>query len=388
MSLFTILLFLLLLGVLIFVHELGHFLTAIRNGIKAEEFGFGFPPRLCGIAKDKKTGKWRIVFGSRDIESDRTVYSINWIPLGGFVRMKGEDESTLIEPDSFAGKSAWIRFKVLSAGVMMNILLAWVLISSLYVMGVPQAVTDETRAEAEETFVQVIAVAEGSPADTMGLRPGDRIAGIDDLPVTTTDSLSSMIEERQGQSVSATVLRGEDSEILIGTPRANPPEGEGALGISFAEVGIFSYPWYQAPLLGAQATWYATGSIFSAIGNILSKLVIGAGDSSADLTGPVGIVYLTKQMSDLGIAYLLQFAAILSINLAIFNILPFPGLDGGRILFVLLEKLKGSPVREAIEQRFHQIGFLLLLVLMLAVTLRDVVKFEVIEKIGNLFSVF
>ena len=388
MSILTIILFLLLLGVLIFVHELGHFLTAIRNGIKAEEFGFGFPPRMLGIAKDKSDGRWRLVFGSRDIESDGTVYSINWIPLGGFVRMKGEDESTLMEPDSFAAKSAWVRLKVLAAGVIMNVLLAWVLISSLYVMGVPQAVTEETRADAEEVFVQVLGIAEGSPADGMGLRPGDRIETINGAAVPHSNGLVERIGEYAGTRVTLGVLRGEEALSLSGVPRSEFPEGEGALGISFAEVGVFSYPWYQAPFLGAQATWYATGTIFSALGAILSNLFLGSGSGGADLTGPVGIVYLTKQMSELGMAYLLQFAAILSINLAIFNILPFPGLDGGRILFVLIERMKGSPVREVIEQRFHQIGFLLLLILMLAVTLRDVVKFEVLEKIGNLFSVF
>jgi regulator of sigma E protease len=388
MSLFTIILFLLLLGVLIFVHELGHFLTAIKNGIKAEEFGFGFPPRMLGVAKEKSSGRWRVVFGGRDIESDGTVYSVNWIPFGGFVRMKGEDENALDEPDSFAAKPAGIRVLVLAAGVIMNFALAWVLITSLYVMGVPQAVTDENRSQAEETFVQILGVVSGSPAESMGLQPGDRVKAVDGIAVSTTESLSNLVSDRQGNSIELDILRGDRSEVLRGTPRMEIPEGEGALGISFSEIGIFSYPWYQAPLLGAQATWYATGSILSALGTIVGQLILGHGGDGADLTGPVGIVYLTKQMSELGVAYLLQFAAILSINLAIFKILPFPGLDGGRILFVLIEKLKGSPVREIVEQRFHQIGFLLLLVLMLAVTLRDVAKFEVLEKIGSLFTRF
>ncbi len=385
MSLLTIILFFALLGVLIFVHELGHFLTAIRSGIRAEEFGFGFPPRMFGFAKEKKSGKWRIVPGSRNIETDGTVYSVNWIPFGGFVRMKGEDENALDEPDSFASKPAGIRILVLSAGVIMNFVLAWALFSSLYATGVPQAVTEENRADARETFIQLLGVASGSPAESMGLRPGDRIEAVDWNAISSSEDLSERIGERDGRELGLTVWRGGVSETLYGTPRTDVPEGEGALGISFSEVGIFSYSWYEAPFLGAKAVWYATGSILSAFGHILSGLFLGRGGAGADVTGPVGIVYLTKQMSELGFAYVLQFAAILSINLAIFNILPFPGLDGGRVLFVLIEKLKGSPVREVVEQRFHQIGFFLLLVLMLAVTLRDVAKFEILEKIGTLF---
>jgi len=385
MTWFTVIIFFLLLGVLIFVHELGHFLTAIRSGIRAEEFGFGFPPRMLGIAKERESGKWRIVFGSRDVATDGTLYSVNWIPFGGFVRMKGEDENALDEPDSFAAKPARIRILVLSAGVIMNFALAWVLLSSLYATGVPQAVDEGNRADARETFVQILGVVSGSPAESMGLRPGDRIVSVDGVPVGASDELSSLVGERHGEDMTISLRRGDAVTTVRGTPRTDAPEEEGALGISFSEVGIFSYSWYEAPFLGAKATWYATGSILSAFGGILSKLLLGQGGAGADVTGPVGIVYLTKQMSDLGLTYLLQFAAVLSINLAIFNILPFPGLDGGRILFVIIEKLKGSPVREIVEQRFHQMGFFLLLLLMLLVTLRDVSRLDILGKLGGLF---
>ncbi|NTW30240.1 MAG: RIP metalloprotease RseP [Candidatus Moranbacteria bacterium] len=385
MTFMTFLIFFLLLGVLILAHELGHFIVAIRNGIKAEEFGFGFPPRLLGIVKDSKTGERRIFFGDEDVKSEHTIFSLNWIPFGGFVRMKGEDSNALLDPDSFASKSVGIRVAVLAAGVAMNFILAWVLISSLYAVGFPQPVTDGNRHLATDVAVQIFSVAKGSPAEVMGLIPGDRILAVEGMPVFGLSEAKRAIDARLGNDTSVTIGRGGETLALRGTPRQDAPANEGALGISFAETGSIRYPWYEAPIRGAQATWNATTSILIALVGMVRGLFLGHG-AGIDVTGPVGIVYATKQMSELGIAYLIQFAAILSINLAIFNILPLPALDGGRILFVIIEKFKGTPVREAIEQRFHQVGFFLLLLLMVVVTVRDFSQFRILEKIGNLFS--
>jgi len=385
MTFATFLVFFLLLGALILAHEFGHFIVAVKNGIKAEEFGFGFPPRLLGIVADDATGKRRFIFGDADVSSTHTIYSLNWIPFGGFVRMKGEDSNALLESDSFASKSAGVRIVVLAAGVTMNFLLAWVLISSLYFAGFPQPISDENRALAKDISVQIFSVAKGSPAESMGLLPGDRLVSMEGELVTGLDQAKQAIDARLGLETDIAILRGKETLSLHGTPRVNAPEGEGALGISFAETGTIRYPWYEAPVRGAEATWNATTSIFSALAGMVRGLLLGRG-AGIDVTGPVGIVYATKQMSDLGIAYLLQFAAILSINLAIFNILPLPALDGGRILFVIIEKVKGAPVREIIEQRVHQIGFFLLLLLMVAVTARDFSQFRILEKIGSLFS--
>lgn len=385
MTFATFLIFFLLLGVLILAHELGHFIVAIRNGIKAEEFGFGFPPRLLGIVKDPETGKRKLFFGDEDVRSPHTIYSLNWIPFGGFVRMKGEDANALIESDSFAAKTVGVRIAVLSAGVAMNFILAWVLISSLYAVGFPQPVTDGNRHLATDVAVQIFSVAKGSPAEGMGLMPGDRILAVEGMPVSGLAEAKRAIDARLGDETSVTVGRGKESITLHGTPRRNAPANEGALGISFAETGSIRYPWYEAPIRGAQSTWNATASIIFALATMVQGLFVGQG-AGMDVTGPVGIVYATKQMSELGIAYLIQFAAILSINLAIFNILPLPALDGGRILFVIIEKFKGTPVREIIEQRIHQVGFMLLLLLMLVVTVRDFSQFRILEKIGNLFG--
>jgi regulator of sigma E protease len=385
MTFATFLIFFLLLGVLILAHELGHFIVARKSGIKAEEFGFGFPPRLLGIVKDSKTGKRRILFGDTDVISEHTIYSLNWIPFGGFVRMKGEDSNALLDSDSFASKSVGTRVAVLAAGVVMNFLLAWILISSLYAVGFPQPVTDGNRHLATDVAVQIFSVAKGSPAESMGLRPGDRILAVEGVAVSGLAEAKRTIDSRLGKETAVLIGRGGETLALRGTPRQDAPANEGALGISFAETGSIRYPWYEAPVRGAQATWNATTSILSALAGMVRGLFLGNG-AGVDVTGPVGIVYATKQMSELGIAYLIQFAAILSINLAIFNILPLPALDGGRILFVIIEKFKGTPVREVIEQRFHQVGFFLLLLLMVVVTVRDFSQFRILEKIGNLFS--
>ncbi len=384
MTLLTILLFFLLLGLLVFVHEMGHFLTAIRNGIKAEEFGFGFPPRLVGAVKDDTSGKWKVVWGNRHVHGKNTVYSFNWIPFGGFVRIKGEDSNSITAPDSFAGKPAWTRIKVLGAGVFMNFALAWVLLSIVLMLGFPQPVTDENRALVDRVDIQILSVAKDSPAETMGIKPGDRVLSVDGVAMTDLEQVQAAIQDKRGTEISMTIDRFGEMLTLSGTPRLATPENEGALGISFAETAIIGYAWYEAPIRGAQATYHTTGAILGALGNIVKNVFIGE-KAGVDVTGPVGIVVMTKQMSDLGIPYLLQFAAILSINLGIFNILPFPGLDGGRILFILIEKIKGSPVKETVEQWAHTVGFLLLLLLMIFVTIKDVADLKLLEKIGNLF---
>lgn len=382
---FTILIFIILLGLLVFVHELGHFLTARRNGIKADEFGFGFPPRLIGVVKDDATGRFKIVWGNREVKSPHTVYSFNWLPLGGFVKIKGEDGQNH-DPDSFGGKSAWIRVKVLGAGVAMNMLFAWLLISVVFTLGLPQPIEPSERALYPDAKIQILSVQRGTPAETMGLSLGDEILTIAGKPMESLKDVSDTIAAHRGQTLEMTISRFGTEMALSGMPRTEYPATEGSLGISFSETAVISYPWYESFYRGAIATYAITIAILAAFGNIIASL-FGAGTGApVDVTGPVGIVYLTKQMSDLGIAYLLQFAALLSINLAIINILPIPALDGGRILFILIEKLKGSPVSRQAEGLIHQIGFMLLLLLMLFITIRDFSTFKILEKIGGLFS--
>lgn len=380
----TILIFIIILGLLVFVHELGHFLVARWNGIRVDEFGFGFPPRLFGVIKNA-SGKYELVWGNKEMPSGETVYSLNWIPLGGFVKIAGEDGHDASDPNSFAGKSAWTRIRVLAAGVFMNFLFAWFLISIVFMLGLPQPIEPADHGKFADAKIQVLAVGKGTPAETMGLSMGDAIVSINGEAITTLEQVSGLISSHKGQAITVVVDRFGKPLTLTGTPRTEYPATEGALGISFSETAVVSYSWYEAIYRGAIATYDITLAILGAFGMMIASLFGGA-KTALDVTGPVGIVYLTKQMSDLGLPYLLQFAALLSINLGIINILPIPALDGGRILFILIEKLKGSPVSHRVEGMIHQIGFILLLVLMLLVTVRDFAQFQILDKLTRLFS--
>jgi regulator of sigma E protease len=371
----TILVFVLVLGVLVFVHELGHFMVARWHGIKADEFGFGFPPRIAGFVKDDRTGRYRLVSGNESVESPHTVYSLNWIPLGGFVKIKGEDRGSASDKDSFAGRSAWTRIKVLGAGVVMNFILAWLLFSVVLMLGFPQQIDPAARGQYGKTDVQILQIQPGSPAEAVGLKAGDILLRLDAVPVTTLSTVTDYIGMHRGQPIDITVRRGDRELTLSGTPRLEAPAGQGALGISFSETAVVRYPWYRALPLGFEQTYIKTREIFVALGTMVAGFFTGV-ESEVDIAGPVGIVSLTKEMSELGLAYLLYFAAILSINLGIINALPIPALDGGRILFVLIEKIKGSPVSPRVEGYVHQIGFILLILLMLLVTFYDILKLE------------
>ena len=380
----TILIFVIILGFLVFVHELGHFLTAKKNGIKTDEFGFGFPPRIAGFVKDDATGKYKILWGGKEYESKNTIYSLNWIPLGGFVRIKGEDGAEAKDPGSFAGKSAWVRIKVLAAGVVMNFVVAWLLLSVVFTLGIAQPIQQSAGGKYKETKIQIVDVRANTPASEMGLQPGDAIVSLNGQAVEKTSQINEIISASKGEAVVFQIDRFGKPFELSGTPRMEYPKGEGAMGFAYSETAIVSYPWYESLYRGLIATYTITLAIFDALGKMIGGL-FGGEKVGLDVTGPVGIVYLTKQMSDLGFVYLLQFAALLSINLGIINILPIPALDGGRILFILIEKLKGSPVSKRVEGMIHQVGFIILILLMLLVTARDFAHFDILGRIGSLF---
>ncbi len=375
----VVIVFVVILSVLVFVHELGHFVTARRNGIKADEFGFGFPPRIAGFYKNEKTGKYQFVPGNKEIKSKNTIYSLNWIPLGGFVKIKGENGEEKKDKDSFAGKSAWIRIKVLGAGVAMNFVLAWFLISLVFMLGAPQA-GNSNKKNNPLSKVQISEVVSNTPAQAVGLKVGDEISKKQknlagkEVVLSDVTSIQKYIKDNAGKKINLSIKRGQKDFIVKVTPRTNVPAGQGSLGVALTEVTIVKYVWYQAFWEGLKTTWNLTIAIFIAFGGIISSLFSGHG-VGANVAGPVGIAILTKQVTSLGLVYILQFAALLSINLGIINILPFPALDGGRILFVLIEKIKGSPVSQKVEQNFHSVGFILLILLMVVVTFRDIAQY-------------
>lgn len=391
MFLITAVLFFAILGLLIFVHEFGHFIAAKRSGMSVEEFGFGFPPRIFGLQiLPKQNGrgkKLKILWGSRKPADDtRTVYSVNWIPLGGFVKITGEDgEDNSI--NSFAVQTALKKFFVLVAGVSMNIILAWVLISIGLTVGLPTQINEGEQlsrgAIMTDPGVRILYVSTNSPADEAGFKVGDRINSIDNIKFSTIAAIQDYTVSKSGQPIDYQINRGKEGLDIKVIPRATPPAGEGPVGVLLGLVAKISYPWYTAIYHGLIGTISLILQIIFVLGLLIQNLFV---DRSllGSITGPVGIAVLTGDAARLGITYVLNFTAILSVNLAIVNLLPFPALDGGRIFFLIIEKIRKRKLNKIFERYANSIGFLLLLLLMLWVTVRDVNKFS--SQFGHLWQ--
>ncbi|HEX8974755.1 MAG TPA: M50 family metallopeptidase [Patescibacteria group bacterium] len=369
----TFIIFIIILGILIFVHEFGHFIVARRNGVKAEEFGFGFPPRAIGMVYVDKTKKWKIIKGNKEVESNNTIYSLNWVPFGGFVRIKGEGGDHSKDADSLASKSAWIRFKVFVAGVTMNFILAWLLLIVLLIMGVNQEIGQED-ASVTGAKIQVAAVVPKSPAYEMDLREGDTLlkcVGSDarcEQNFSNISELQSFIADHKGQQITLEISRGDKVLDLIGTPRTVAPQGEGLLGIEMAQTKFVRYSLWAAIKQSPIYMW----NILVMMGMVLRDLFTG---NAKDIGGPVAVIHFTKQAAALGLSSLIQLTALLSLNLAIVNFLPIPALDGGHILFVIIEKIKGSPVNRNVENWIHTAGFFLLMALMVYMIIHDISRY-------------
>lgn len=352
----TIIVFLLILGLLIFAHELGHFMTAKRAGIKVEEFGFGFPPRIFGIKRRE------------------TIYSVNLIPLGGFVKIYGEDGKGKNDKRSFASRPIWQKAVILVAGVAMNFVLAAGLLSFGFKLGLPQVLEGKEKNVKEEK-IQIVQVAKDSPAQAVGLKMGDEVFAIGEEKVESVEEFQKITKKNSDKEIILKIKRAKEEKEIRITPRKNPPEGEGPLGVALVKTGIVSYPFYEAIWRGIYATFFTTFLIIAAFYEIVKNFIFGK-PIGAELAGPVGIAVLTHQATKMGFVYILQFTALLSINLAIINILPFPALDGGRLLFLAIEKIRRRPVSQKIENLIHSLGFALLILLMVFVTFRDVTKFK------------
>ena len=355
----TAIIFIVVIGVLVLAHEFGHFVMAKRAGMKVEEFGFGFPPRLASWKKGE------------------TVYSINWIPFGGFVKILGEDGDTHA-PRSFASASFFNRILVLVAGVVMNFLLAAFLLMIVNFFGLRIGLIDGDTGSAQNIKVQIVSVATGSPAEIGGLQPLDSIEGYKQngvvVPIRTTKEVQDAVASHLGQPLVLEIQSGTGAVEKTIIPRVNPPEGEGAIGISLALTGTITYSWYEALWRGISDAAFLTLATVQGYYALLKNLFIH-GKLIADVSGPIGIASLTGQAARVGLNYLLQFVAMISINLAVLNIIPFPALDGGRVVLLVTEKLKGSPVHKSVETWINMAGFYLLVALMLYITYKDVAKF-------------
>lgn len=353
----TIIIFVLVLSLLVFVHELGHFVMAKRAGVRVDEFGFGFPPRIWGI---KRGG---------------TIYSINWIPLGGFVKIKGEEGEHRDEPDSFSAKSGMRRFSILVAGVVMNFLLAAVLLSVGFGVGMPQAVDDlPAGAIVRDASIGILSVIKNSPAERAGFVSGETIVTVDGRAFASVADFQEYIRSHAGTELVFTMRAGGSTTERRATPEILPSTGKPGIGVGLIETGVVSFPWYLAPVRGVEATYGITYGIVATIGDIFKNLFAGK-SAGVELSGPVGIAVATGQVARMGFIYLLQFMAVLSVNLAVLNVLPLPALDGGRILFLIIEKIRRRPVSRKVETLVHQIGFTALILLVLVVTYRDIARF-------------
>ena len=358
--------FLIVLSLLIFIHELGHFLAAKKSGIKVEEFGFGYPPRIWG----RRMGE--------------TIYSINWIPFGGFVKLLGQEkrERKKWSPQeikrAFFSQSKKAKTIVLLAGIFGNFLLGALCFSIIYSkIGIPT----------ELDYVKVVEVIKDSPAANAGLKRDNKIISIDGESIYSTAGFIKLIEENKGQEI---VLQTLENEFHL-IPRENPPEEEGRLGIVITDIEMVFYPFWQMPFRGAweglKEAFGWSWMILQGIGLTVKQLFHGI---TPEVAGPVGIFQLTASAAEQGILQLIQFVGILSVNLAVLNFLPFPALDGGHLMFLYIGPLLGKKRREKIENVVNTAGFIFLISLMILVTINDFARLfkdsPVVEFIKSFFK--
>jgi regulator of sigma E protease len=358
----AILLFVVVLVALIVVHELGHFFAAKAFRMRVDEFGIGYPPRAIG---------WR---------KGETEYTLNWLPFGGFVKIFGEDASEGVPaPRSFAAKPKWQQALVLVAGIAMNLFFAYLLLTLTLAVGMPRSLSEEEAVRDPEAALVVSSVMSGSPAEEAGLKPGDLIRSATYEGVTFSGPRSSEFTTFVANApwdIELTVERAGETLTFSALPESGiiPDDlSRAALGVAISPVGTIPVPLHRAPLEGAVLTWEVTKQ--TALG--LTHFFAGIATFSADLSqvsGPVGIAGAVGDAGASGIVPLLTLTAIISINLALINLLPFPALDGGRLLFVAIEAVTRRPIPPQLANALNFGGFALLILLMLVITASDVFK--------------
>jgi regulator of sigma E protease len=339
----TIIVLIVGISLLILIHEMGHFFAAKWAGLLVEEFGIGFPPRL-----------WSKKYGE-------TVYSINALPFGGFVKIYGEQyhegdkDDPKLRKRSFAHQKIWVRTLIISAGVIMNFVLGWLLLSGVYLVG------------SDASALIVTDIAPESPAAEAGIQAGDIL-----IDFRSTTELQEFVENAKGEPTEFAIQRGSEQISLTLTPRSEIPEGQGRMGIVFTESDFpkHSFPqnFVSAFRDSALIMWQIVKVLFSLVISIFT-----GGELLRDVVGPVGIFQVANQTASFGFVWLVRLIALISLNLAVLNIFPFPALDGGRLFFLLVEKIKGSPISAQREAVVNTVGFFVLIALMIAVTVKDVI---------------
>jgi regulator of sigma E protease len=349
---------------LMVIHEFGHFIIAKKFGIRVDEFGIGYPPRLFG----KKIGE--------------TIYSINLLPLGAFVRIYGE-EGGVDDYRSFTSLKIWKRVLILIGGVAAFWLAAIIIFSVVFAMGTDLPVGDSDVQGLVNPQVKIISVSRSSPAGQAGLQIADTIKDVKvggfDTKIDKVSDFQKIIGENKGKEVTLTIDRNGKTFDVSLTPRVNPPAGEGAVGIGLERMAtlIKKYPFYEAPIQGAIYTWQTTVNALGGLYTVLSNLITGKGaPQGAEFAGPLGITVFLANAASYGIGFFLYFIGMISVFIAIFNLFPIPALDGGKLIFLLIEKIKGKPVSAKVEQGITLAFFLILIALSLFITIKfDIPRF-------------
>ena len=407
---------LLVLMVLVVVHELGHFIAARRNGVRVLEFGIGFPPKAIAWVKNPKTKKWKKLPRKKWKEpQDGLIFSLNWLPIGGFCQMDGESAADT-RVGTFGRASFWAKTKILFAGVTMNWLLAIIIFTILAWTGMPNFLdgqfTIPSDTKTESIPVQIADVAEDSPASKADIKTGDFIIAVDGNNFLYASDITDYNSEHVGETVTYTILRGatteciklescEDetcecfgqTEILEKSVTLNPEGSEYLLGVTMHTSQSLSYSTWSAPIVGAGLTLQLTSETFKGVGIMLYNLVSGTaqlfspnaeirqdgqeaissvGDS---VSGPVGIIgVLFPAFTAAGPTNLAFLAALISVSLACMNVLPIPALDGGRWLLIAIYKLRGKKLTKATEEKIVARAFIVLLALIFIVTILDIIR--------------
>lgn len=360
----SVIIFIIVLGVLIFVHELGHFLVAKWAKIRVDEFAIGFPPRIASFTKGE------------------TRYALNLIPFGGYVKIFGENpDEVSLNPDatdSFVHKSKWIQAAVLVAGVTFNIVFAWLLLSVSYMSGFPSIVNETNTHEVTDAAVVITSVLPDSPAQKAGLRSGDKITmlEIEDRAVLgnpTVEGVQTFIATHGEENITMHVARDAGDASISVTPTTAVVDGRPAIGISMSLVGTIKLGFFDALQKAAQTTITMMQEIATGLVQFVGEMFVGKAQLN-QVAGPVGIVGMIGDATQFGFIYLLGFTAFISLNLAVLNLMPFPALDGGRLLFVLIEAVTRRQIPARVANILNSIGFALLILLMVVITVSDIIK--------------
>ncbi len=362
--LLTLVIFIVMLGWLIFVHELGHFIAARRAGVTVHEFAFGFKPRLVSWTKGK------------------TTFAINALPLGGYVRMEGEDSETG-QPGAFASQPPLTRAKILLAGVAMNLVLAWVLLTLVYAFGsvaiLPTMANHPGVVRGVE--VVVVGVRADSPAAAAGVTVDDSVLAVDQTAITEADQLTRVVAAAAGQPVVLKLRRAGHVQYLNIVPRLSPLPGQGALGIALGEVIRVRASWWRAPIIAVAEVGSEIKLAFTGFVKFVGRLIVRR-QVSQDVSGIVGIGAATGTIRRLGLGPFLQFMAIISTNLAVVNLMPILPLDGGHLVFLGVEAGLKRPIHESARQWLATFGLAFIVVLVLIVTYHDLHRFGIFQRLS------